>query len=179
MNICQCTIKALRNVKGSCKSCKNTQKNGMHRKKGVNGIRYIMSLLRISSMKLLKRIVCNVLSLSRLKRKGSSVQTLVNQAIEEKAELTTLKKLANNVGQYSNQTSIGRLGSVLQNVGPLRVVKIEQAGEHDVYCLDAEDTHAFAIDGGIIVHNCYDAVRYRCLKGSNRQAKAIKVSFAV
>jgi hypothetical protein len=39
----------------------------------------------------------------------------------------------------------------------VRVTRIEQMGTDDVYCLDVEDaSHAFAVCGGILVHNCYD-----------------------
>ena len=28
--------------------------------------------------------------------------------------------------------------------------------------MEVEDTHCFAVNGGLIVHNCADAVRYLC-----------------
>jgi len=40
------------------------------------------------------------------------------------------------------------------------VKKVESAGRGDVYCLVAKETHAFSVEGGIIVHNCYDESRY-------------------
>ena len=36
----------------------------------------------------------------------------------------------------------------------------ERAGKAPVYCLDVYDTSNFAVDGGIIVSNCMDALRY-------------------
>jgi len=48
-------------------------------------------------------------------------------------------------------------------VGSLAVKRVEQAGFSDVYCLDAHLTHCFVLVNGVIVHNCADEVRYRCL----------------
>ena len=45
-------------------------------------------------------------------------------------------------------------GCAGQNVRPVR---IDPAGKADVYCLDVTHaSHAFAVCGGVIVHNCYD-----------------------
>jgi hypothetical protein len=40
-------------------------------------------------------------------------------------------------------------------------VKSERLGQMDVYCLEVPTTNCFAIEGGLIVHNCADEVRYR------------------
>ena len=40
-----------------------------------------------------------------------------------------------------------------------RVIKVEFDGYEDVYNLEVEEFHNFAINGGLIVHNC-DSVRY-------------------
>lgn len=45
------------------------------------------------------------------------------------------------------------------------VVAVEPAGQHDVYNLEVAETHAFAVNGGLIVHNCVDEVRYCCMTG--------------
>jgi len=37
---------------------------------------------------------------------------------------------------------------------------VNLAGKEDVYNMEVEGTHNFAIQGGFIVHNCYDAARY-------------------
>lgn len=39
---------------------------------------------------------------------------------------------------------------------PARVLRVEPAGKADVYCLNAKHTHAFSVQGGIMIHNCYD-----------------------
>ena len=40
------------------------------------------------------------------------------------------------------------------------VVSVRPAGRADVYCLTVPHGARFAIEGGIIVHNCYDMTRY-------------------
>ena len=46
----------------------------------------------------------------------------------------------------------------------MRVKAIRPAGTADVYNLEVEETHDFAVESGIIVHNCYDELRYVCMK---------------
>lgn len=41
----------------------------------------------------------------------------------------------------------------------LDIVNIEEIGRHDVYNMEVKRHHNYAIDGGIIIHNC-DAIRY-------------------
>ena len=43
------------------------------------------------------------------------------------------------------------------SVGIKAIQKIVTA---DVYNMEVEDNHNFAIEGGLIVHNCMDAMRY-------------------
>ncbi len=42
----------------------------------------------------------------------------------------------------------------------VKVKKIKQLSPEDVYNLEAEKYHNFAINGGLIVHNCMDSMRY-------------------
>lgn len=46
----------------------------------------------------------------------------------------------------------------------MKVKAIRLAGAADVYNLEVEETHDFAVESGIIVHNCYDELRYVCMK---------------
>lgn len=48
------------------------------------------------------------------------------------------------------------------------VVSIRTAGLHDVFNLEVDDTHAFAVNGGLIVHNCADDTRYICMTGPRK-----------
>lgn len=45
-----------------------------------------------------------------------------------------------------------------------KIKKISYAGRADVYNMEVEDTHDFAVNGGVIVHNCYDECRYVCME---------------
>lgn len=40
------------------------------------------------------------------------------------------------------------------------ISKIEIEPNEDVYNMEVMDTHNFAVNGGIIVHNCMDDIRY-------------------
>lgn len=46
----------------------------------------------------------------------------------------------------------------------MRVKSIKPAGTADVYNMEVEDTHDFAVGNGVIVHNCYDMLRYVCMR---------------
>ena len=50
------------------------------------------------------------------------------------------------------------------------VVSVVDAGQHDVFNLEVEHTHAFSVNNGLIVHNCADDTRYVCMTGA-RQLK--------
>lgn len=45
----------------------------------------------------------------------------------------------------------------------MTVKSITYAGKADVYNMEVEDTHNYVVNGGFIVHNCYDAARYMCM----------------
>lgn len=47
-----------------------------------------------------------------------------------------------------------------------KVTSIVHGGIDDVFNLEVEHTHAFAVNGGLIVHNCADSTRYACMTGS-------------
>ena len=44
----------------------------------------------------------------------------------------------------------------------MKVKSIEAAGLADVYNMEVEDIHDFAVENGVIVHNCFDTMRYVC-----------------
>ena len=54
------------------------------------------------------------------------------------------------------------------------VTEITPCGRFDVWNLEVEDDHSFTLDNGVVVHNCYDAVRYRVLT-PDRQAGAVQL----
>ena len=42
----------------------------------------------------------------------------------------------------------------------VKVKKIEKIANEDVYNMEVNQHHNFAVNGGYIVHNCQDALRY-------------------
>lgn len=49
--------------------------------------------------------------------------------------------------------------------------KIEKVGRADVYNMEVENHHNFAVNGGFIVHNCMDADRYFAMKRLYKKKK--------
>jgi hypothetical protein len=66
-------------------------------------------------------------------------------------------------------------GSAQGVARPVRCVSVEPAGRSDVYCLVADGTHCFAVEGGLIVHNCYDEFRYMCMARPIRPKKVERI----
>jgi len=83
-------------------------------------------------------------------------QIIVNQLTGENQELITLKQNANTAKENSLQTNT-RLQSTAKSIG---IESIEFDGIEDVYNMEVEDNHNFAVNGGLIVHNCMDNIRY-------------------
>ena len=46
------------------------------------------------------------------------------------------------------------------SVNLAKVAKIEEIHNEDVYNMEVMGTHNFAVNGGLIVHNCMDSIRY-------------------
>ncbi len=44
----------------------------------------------------------------------------------------------------------------------MQIKSITPAGKADVYNMEVADVHDFAVENGVIIHNCYDDVRYMC-----------------
>lgn len=49
---------------------------------------------------------------------------------------------------------------MLNTVKSTGIKKIEFDGYENVFNMEVEDNHNFAVEGGLIVHNCMDATRY-------------------
>lgn len=47
-----------------------------------------------------------------------------------------------------------------QNVKSVGIKSIKLDGFEDVYNLEVKDNNNFAVNGGLIVHNCMDSFRY-------------------
>lgn len=51
---------------------------------------------------------------------------------------------------------------VNSQIKTVRVKSVKFVGYEDVYNMEVENHHNFAVNGGFIVHNCMDALRYAC-----------------
>ena len=60
--------------------------------------------------------------------------------------------MAKNVSQSNKIVTIWH--------GCVDVVSVRKIGTADVYNMEVKDNHNFAVNGGLIVHNCMDAMRY-------------------
>lgn len=49
---------------------------------------------------------------------------------------------------------------IIQKSGLISWSTIESAGKENVYNLEVEDVHCFAVNGGAVVHNCIESCRY-------------------
>lgn len=43
---------------------------------------------------------------------------------------------------------------------PVKVKSIKKVDKQDVYNMEVEKYHNFSVNGGIIIHNCIDGIRY-------------------
>lgn len=45
----------------------------------------------------------------------------------------------------------------------MKVKNVRYVGKADVFNMEVEDTHDFVVQGGVVVHNCVDEIRYFCM----------------
>lgn len=67
------------------------------------------------------------------------------------------RKESVNIAEKSIAQTNTHLPYTVRSIG---IESIEFDGYEDVYNMEVEDNHNFAVNGGIIVHNCMDAQRY-------------------
>lgn len=61
-------------------------------------------------------------------------------------------------GKLTKQHRIIKIDASITKL--VEIESVEQDGIEDVYNMEVEDNHNFAVNGGYIVHNCMDAMRY-------------------
>ena len=49
-----------------------------------------------------------------------------------------------------------------QDVRAVGIKSVKLDGYEDVYNMEVKGTHNFAVNGGLIIHNCMDEIRYFC-----------------
>lgn len=130
-------------------------RNGMVAQTESNGISSIMRTSRTDFTEkpnLFARFVeKNILKKS--KEITDFVQITANQPGDVKQDLTILRKPVRNVGKNLLQTNTIRHRHVPGNA-VLKCLAVKGAGKSDVYCLEVPGSHAFAVESGVIVHNC-------------------------
>jgi len=55
-----------------------------------------------------------------------------------------------------------------------KVCRVQSASKSDVYCLTVPETEAFAVESGVVVHNCMDALRYAVMKIDLAMTRPVK-----
>jgi PBSX family phage terminase large subunit len=53
-----------------------------------------------------------------------------------------------------------RILNIMDSLDYVGINSIRKMGRADVYNMEVEDNHNFAVEGGLIVHNCMDSMRY-------------------
>jgi len=146
---------------------------------GINSI--IMKLLNTFCIKNILLYVKTAVKPMKLHTAGS-VLTYVNRNIVEKVSWTMKNVFVSCAETISTLINIKKRVPALDRVEDCMVAttvtNITKSDNADVYCMNVEDTHAFCIEDGILVHNCWDETRYRVLKGNNRLVTSIKVKVA-
>lgn len=81
---------------------------------------------------------------------------IVNQRLDVNQAWMTFLRSAKSVEKNSRLINIQK-SNIAKSVG---IKSIELGGNEDVYNLEVDDNHNFAVNGGLIVHNCMDSARY-------------------
>lgn len=68
--------------------------------------------------------------------------------------------MSKEFAQYAEKNSAQTSSDRAKPVRLIAVKSIERCGIADVYNMEVDHNHNFAVNGGYIVHNCIDAVRY-------------------
>lgn len=81
------------------------------------------------------------------------VLTIANVHIDGNKDSITSLRYARGAEKNMLQTNINKPNTV-------KIVGIEEDTQEDVFNMEVDDNHNFAINGGLVVHNCMDDTRY-------------------
>ena len=81
---------------------------------------------------------------------------IVNQRLDVNQVWMTFLRSAKSVEKNSRLINIQK-SNIVKSAG---IKSIELDGNEDVYNLEVADNQNFAVNGGLIVHNCMDSARY-------------------
>ena len=141
-------------------------KNGIKVRKVKPGTNSIMKILKKLGIKILIDCVLFAEKQQKVKERVFKFFALgnVKRHGEKNQELTILQEVVQYVPVHLQLTNMHHVKPVQVNavqnyeVGIIEINILEQ--KQDVYCLEAEGTHSFALKNGVIVSNCMDSLRY-------------------
>ena len=84
------------------------------------------------------------------------VAIIVKLLIDEGQVLMMLFGFVRSAEKNTKQTNIQKQAGVKA----VEIEEIRVIGRADVYNMEVKGTHNFAVNGGVIVHNCMDSTRY-------------------
>lgn len=61
----------------------------------------------------------------------------------------------------------------MQTIGQVKVKSVKFIGYEDVYNMEVETHHNFSVNGGLIVHNCYDGLGYTLVAYHANKSKGL------
>ena len=138
--------------------------NGTEAQKGSLGTTNIMQNMETGCIRRLILFVTTVVPrMLRQKCSIDSAQIIANPVGEENQVSTTLNVPAKNVAQPISLIDTPKLKPVPGHVVS-KCLSVTEAPTSDTYCLEVEGFHAFAVENGVIVHNC---IRYLCMADAN------------
>ena len=135
----------------------------------TNGTKSIMNSLKVRFEKGISTRVNNADHLSRRNMAESFVPINANPPGGEPLALMMSRECVNTVGVHTMLINIQNqklvqdpalIDSEHRGVVTSRPKSIMFVGYEDVYNMEVEGYHNFAVNEGIIVHNCIDSVRY-------------------
>lgn len=168
---CTCSVKSEKNNRAvTSKPVHNREQlTGISQKKVEHGIGSIIGSIATQKVpqKIMKSIVNSAERLSwvigkqsfatiTVRANGGDCRALMTN-LEHAKSVTSLLRLTDTFGKSPAPKNAPQLEAQTRDVVCLSVKPV---GEADVYCLHVPEVENFAIEGGIIVHNCADVVRY-------------------
>lgn len=157
LNVPSCTFPSTRRTTGEGYQKRQSRRRdtGTAQMKGLSGIAStIEAWLRscIGRLSATATIAGSAMSGLTTVRVGSAPITAKQRQGEHPASMMNSAR-AWSAGRSSPSIGTPRSQPVAGSV-PVRCLAVEDAGNADVYCLTVPEHSAFAIEGGIIVHNC-------------------------
>lgn len=168
---CTCSVKSEKNNHESTLKPVHNRKplSGISQKKVEHGISCIIGSIATVKVtqKIIKSIVNSAERLSWVIGKQSFVTTTAKASggdcralmtnLEHAKSVTPLFRLTDTFGKSPAPKNAPQLEA---RIGDVVCLSVRPVGQADVYCLHVPEVENFAIEGGIIVHNCADVARY-------------------